>query len=144
VGIALRGAVLRLIRTSGRGNEAEVEIEGQRLRVLDALSPSDAALAPGELDEAALEVVTIGALTEAIDDGREHLPGFERQQGWRYRAIGEIVSREPLAVDFGSVAIELALAPRDDWQPGTKLAVAIDRILLVPTPGERIRRRGAS
>ena len=68
MGIALRGAVLRLIRTSGRGNEAEVEIEGQRLRVLDALSPSDAALAPGELDEAALEVVTIGENGVGEDD----------------------------------------------------------------------------
>lgn len=135
---------MRLIRTSGRGNEAEVDLDGQQLRVLDALSPSDKPLAPGELDEAALEVVTIGALTEVIDDDREHSPGFERQRGWRYRATGEIVSRDPLAVDFGAVAIELALAPRDDWQPGMKIAVAIDRILLVPSPGERIRRRGAS
>ena len=122
---------MRLIQTKGRGLEAEVEVEGQRLVVVDALSPVEKALSPGEVGEAALEVIAIEAITRRIGEPVGKPLGFERDHGWRYRAIGEIVSTEPLVVDFGALRVELGFAPRDDWRPGERLAIAVDRIRLV-------------
>ena len=122
---------MRLIHTQGRGLEAEVEIEGERLRVQDALSPVEEPRAPGDLEGASLEVEAIEALTEVMAQPGGDGLGFEPERGWRYRATGEIVSTEPLVVDFGGLRLELAMAAQKAWKPGDRLSVAIDRIRLV-------------
>lgn len=122
---------MRLLHTRGRGLEAEVEVAGERLVVLDALSPVEDPLAPGDLERASLEVVAIEALTERVENPGEAVRGFERERGWRYRATGEIVSKEPLVVDFGVLRLELEMTGKASWKPGDWLAVAIDRIRLV-------------
>ncbi len=122
---------MRLIHTRGRGHDAEVEVEGQRLVVVDTVSPVEKALSPGELRKATLEIVAMEAITKRVDKSVEKPLGFERDHGWRYRAIGEIVSTEPLVLDFGALRVELGFAPRHDWRPGERLEVAIDRIRLV-------------
>ena len=128
---------MRLIHTQGRGLEAEVEIAGERLRVLDALSPVEEPRTPGNLEGASLEVEAIETLTEVVADPGAVILGFEPERGWRYRATGEIVSREPLVVDFGVLRLELGMSARDFWKPGDRLAVAIDRIRLVKSARQK-------
>ncbi len=128
---------MRLIHTQGRGLEAEVEIEGERLRVLDALSPVEEPRAPGDLEGAFLEVEAIEALTQLVADPGAQALGFEPERGWRYRATGEIISREPLVVDFGVLRLELAMGARESWKPGDRLAVAVDRIRLVKSARQK-------
>ena len=122
---------MRLIETQGRGQEALVEIAGQRLVVLDGLSPVEEPLAPGALEAGRLQVIAIEGLTQRVAPGEAASQGFLREHGIRYRATGRIVSREPLALDFGKLRLDIPLAPRSDWQPGDTLSVAIDQIRLV-------------
>lgn len=128
---------MRLIYTQGRGLEALVEIAGQRLVVLDVLSPVEKIRAPGDLEDATLEVIAIEALTEDGADVEGRPAGFERERGWRYRAVGEIVSTQPLVLDFGVLRLEVGLRAKPGWRPGDRVAVAIDRIRLVRQKREK-------
>ena len=118
-----------LLRTEGRGREAEVLVEGCQLAVVDRVSAADEPLPPGPIDAARLEIVTIPHLS-GRDTGEPGPKGLVREWGWRYRARAEVLSVQPLRVDLGPFAVELELAMAETPAPGDQLSIAIDRILL--------------
>lgn len=122
-----------LLATEGRGGAAEIELDGQRLTVVDELSPADGPLQPGPLEGARLEVVVNPRLTRRLPPEAGAEPGFEADHGWRYRARGEIVATAPLRADLGLLQLDLDVDDtREPWAPGDRIAVAIDRVVLAP------------
>ena len=119
-----------LIETEGRGGAAEIELDEQRLRVVDAISRSDRPASPGPVARPKLEVVVIPHLTGPAPPGSAARNGLEPDHGWRYRAHGEIVSTRPLRADIGSFRLELERADAEAWAVGDAVSVAIDRIIL--------------
>ncbi len=119
-----------LIETEGRGGAAEIELGDQRLRVVDAISSADWALAPGPIAGAKLDVIVIPHLTRRDPSGSALPKGLEPDHGWRYRAQGEIVSTRPLLADLGPLRLELERVGGEAWAVGDAVSVAIDRILL--------------
>ncbi|MDJ0850015.1 MAG: hypothetical protein QNK04_16720 [Myxococcota bacterium] len=117
-----------LIRSEGRGGEAEVEVDGCALAVVDELSPADRASRPGPLAGASLEVLTIAHLSGRARGDEE--PGLVREWGWRYRGTGEVVSTDPLRAELGPFTLSVDL-PRDlELAVGDRVTIAIDRIVL--------------
>lgn len=119
-----------LIATEGRGGAAEIELDGQRLRVVDAISRPGRPAAAGEVAGAKLEVVVIAHLTGPTPAGAAARSGLEPGHGWRYRAHGEIVSTQPLRAEIGSLGLELERPDAEVWAVGDAVSVAIDRIIL--------------
>jgi hypothetical protein len=119
-----------LIETEGRGGVAEIELDDQRLRVVDAVSPAERPASPGPIANPKLEVVVNPHLTRRAAAGSSATGVFEADHGWRYRAHGEIVSTRPLRADLGCLRLELDRADADDWSVGDRISVAIDCIIL--------------
>jgi hypothetical protein len=124
-----------LIETEGRGGAAEIELDGQRLRVVDAISSSDRAASPGPVADAKLEVVVIPHLTGPAPPGSAVRKGLEPDHGWRYRAHAEIVSTRPLRADLGPLHLELDHVDAGAFSVGDPVSVAIDRIILTRERG---------
>ncbi len=119
------------MRTEGRGGEAEVEVDGRVLAVVDELSPADRPARPGPLAGASLEVLTIAHLCGPADPARDRgEKGLRREWGWRYRGIGEVVSTDPLRADLGPFSLDLALDGARGLAVGDRVTIAIDRIVL--------------
>jgi hypothetical protein len=119
-----------LLATEGRGGEAQVSVNGERLAVVDGLSPGDAPTSPGPLSSARLEVVTIPHLSASAREDDDPSCRLRREHGWRYRARARVLSSEPLRVDLGAFTVELALELRGGIAAGDLLDLAIDRIIL--------------
>ena len=119
-----------LIETEGRGGAAEIELDDQRLRVVDGVSPAERPASPGPVANPKLEVVVNPHLTGRAAAGSSGTRGLEADHGWRYRAHGEIVSTRPLRADLGLLRLELDGVDAEDWSVGDRISVAIDRIIL--------------
>ncbi len=117
-----------LIRTEGRGGEAEVEVDGCRLAVVDELSAADTPTSPGPLAGASLEVLTIARLSGPARGDEE--PGLVREWGWRYRGTGELVSTEPPRAALGPFTLAVDLPGAGKLAVGDRVTIAIDRIVL--------------
>lgn len=124
-----------LIETEGRGRAAEIELDEQRLRVVDAISSPDRPASPGPVAGAKLEVVVIPQLTGPAPPGSSVRKGLEPDHGWRYRAHGEIVSTRPLRADLGPLHLELDHVDAAAFSVGDPVSVAIDRIILLRERG---------
>lgn len=119
---------IRLIATEGRGGTAEIEADGQRLRVVDEWSKADAAASAGALEGATLEVVVNPRFTQGVPQA--DAPALVPEAGWRYRAYAEIVATEPARAAVGPLVFVLELPGAESWQPGDRVQLAIDRIVL--------------
>ena len=124
-----------LIRSEGRGGEAEIEVNGERLAVVDALSGADATARPGPVAGGRLEVVAIPKLSGPAKGDAPEGPPLRREWGWRYRARARVLSADPLEVDLGAFAARIALPLRQEVAAGDVLDLAIDRIILSAGPG---------
>ena len=118
-----------LIETEGRGGAAEIEIDHQRLRVVDGISPADRPMPPGPVVRPKLDVVVIPHLTGRTPEAPART-GLEPEHGWRYRAHGRIVSTRPLRADIGLLRLELEGSGEEGWDVGDPVSLAIDRIIL--------------
>lgn len=119
-----------LVRTEGRGGEAEVEVNGERLAVVDALSAVDEPRRPGPLSDARLELVAIPKLSRIASEEEAPEQPLRREWGWRYRARARVLATEPLVVDLGAFAAALELPLRGEVTVGAVLDLALDRIIL--------------
>ena len=119
-----------LVRTEGRGGEAEIEVNGERLSVVDAVSAVGDPARPGPQPDARLDVVAIPKLSGIVPGDEEQPPSLRREWGWRYRARASVLSTAPLRVDLGAFAAELEIPLREEITPGATLDLAIDRIIL--------------
>ncbi len=119
-----------LVRTEGRGGKAEIEVNGESLSVVDALSAVGDPARPGPQPGARLEVVAIPKLSGIAPADEAQEPSLRREWGWRYRARAKVVSTAPLRVDLGAFAAELEIPLRQEITRGATLDLAIDRIIL--------------
>lgn len=119
-----------LLRTEGYGLEAEIEVDGCRLRVMDAISTPGRPTPPGPIPAAVFTAVVVAPASwnRAISENPECEKRLEPLWGWRHRGYGEITSLDPLRADLGTLVLELNLPPDPVRQCGDFVALAIDRI----------------
>ncbi|MFQ5415620.1 MAG: hypothetical protein ACE5FL_01100 [Myxococcota bacterium] len=121
-----------LIETEGRGHNAVIEVDGQRLTVRDALSPADRAASPGPVVGARFDAVLADPRSpgRAPQDNPECHVGLEHQRGWRYLGHGRLLSVDPVRIDLGLLVLEPQAFPPGNRETGEYLTVSIDRISL--------------
>ena len=123
-----------LKRTEGYGQTADIEVDGQALAVVDRVSRSDRAAAPGPIDDPLFEVVALEfrSWERAFEDNVAREKKLLHQWGWRYLGFGEIVSIEPdeLSVDLGVLTLKLRFEGADPGWLGEYVAISIERIVL--------------
>jgi len=121
-----------LIRTEGRAGEAEIEVDGHALTVVDGISAVAAPAAPGPVADPIFEAVVVepDSWERAIAANPDRHKRLEPRWGWRYRGYGEIVSLDPLRADLGPLVLELGLRADTPERLGAWVALEIDRITL--------------
>jgi len=119
-----------LIKTEGYGLEAEVEVDGHRLRVMDGISTVERAAAPGPVINPKFDVVMVepGSWERASSANPDREKKLEHQWGWRYLGYGQILAIDPVRTDLGVLVLELDFCADDPRLIGDYVALAIDRI----------------
>ena len=122
----------KLLSSEGPYLEAVVEVQGQRLCVMDALDEG-----PGVAPQAG-EVfdLVFGELLDDDDETWEQMfaANPEGRQclvplgGWRYRAYGRVVGVQPVLVDCGVLQVEDVVHSQDPVLVGATLAFTIARL----------------
>ena len=117
--------------------------EGRALEAFRSLASaglgSPAAIAgpatSGPVENSKLEVVVNPLLTRRLPPAATARKGLEPDHGWRYYALGEIISTRPLRADLGLLCLELDREEVDAWAIGDRVSLAIDRIILTRESG---------
>lgn len=116
------------IATEGAYLEAVIEVDGQRLHVMDEFG--GAQLAAGtqfraELWPVASELDDWDAIFGA-NPGREKR--LLRLDGWRYLALGVVIQVDPVVCDCGLLLVEDAFRTRDERCVGAYVGVTLARL----------------
>ena len=116
------------IATDGEYLEAVIEVDGQRLHVMDEFGGAQMAAGtqfqaelrpmPGEADD---WDAIFGA-----NPGREKR--LLRLDGWRYLALGQVISVDPVVCDCGLLQVEDAFHTRDGRCVGAHVGVTLARL----------------
>lgn len=120
------------ISTAGEYLEAIIEVNGQRLTVMDefGLFSVDSLPKTGELCE--VEFSPYLDEDEAWEDifagNSNQLILIEQVEGWRYRAFGKIISVNPVVVDCGLLPVEGVVCSSDPRLIGEYVAFGITRL----------------
>lgn len=116
------------IATDGEYLEAVIEVDGQRLHVMDEFGGPQ--MAAGTQFQAELR-----PLPSERDDWDAIFganPGAEkglcRLDGWRYLALGVVVSVDPVVCDCGLLRVEDAFRTRDERCVGAYVGVTLARL----------------
>lgn len=121
-----------LIETEGRGGIAEIEVDAQRLKVVDQFSPADRPRKPGPIANPRFRVIAPEPASWERAFARN--PGNETRIeplfGWRHLGFGRIVAIDPIRLDLGSLMLELDLRATDPGYVGRFATIEIDRIVL--------------
>lgn len=121
-----------LIETEGRGGIAEIEVDSQRLKVVDQFSPADRPRRPGPVADARFQVVAPepASWERAFARNPDNETRIEPLFGWRHLGFGRIVAIDPIRLDLGSLMLELDLRATDPGYVGRFATIEIDRIVL--------------
>ena len=116
------------IATDGEYLEAVIEVDGQRLHVMDEFGGAQMAAGtqfqaelrplPGESDD---WDAIFGA-----NPGAEK--GLRRLDGWRYLALGVVVSVDPVVCDCGLLQLENPFTTHDERCVGAYVGVTLARL----------------
>jgi hypothetical protein len=121
----------KLISTEGPYLEAVIEVQGQRLCVMDEFSVS-AASCPNVGEDIEFEFspcLDENEEWEAIFSGNpEGRMGLEQIQGWRYRAFGKVIGVNPVVVDCGLFRVEGVVNSIDPKLIGESVAFIVSRL----------------
>ena len=108
--------------------EAVIEVDGQRLHVMDEFGG-------GQLATGTQVRLELSAMPSEMDDwdaifranpGREQ--GLLRLDGWRYLALGQVISVDPVVCDCGLLQVEDAFHTRDERCVGAHVGVTLARL----------------
>lgn len=104
-----------LLHTEGFGLNAQIEVSGQRLYVLDTFSEPGAPKRPGPLGRAELPADDFGGSSwaEMFAGNPSRKKGLVHVGGGRYLGYGEIVGLRPTVTDVGVFAFEVGPATSD-------------------------------
>ncbi len=116
------------LASEGAYLEAVIEVDGQRLHVMDEFG--GAQLAAGtqvqlELSPMPSERDDWDAIFRA-NPGREQ--GLRRLDGWRYLALGVVVSVDPVVCDCGLLRLENPFTTHDARCVGAYVGVTLARL----------------
>ena len=116
------------IATEGDYLEAVIEVDGQRLHVMDEFG--GAQLATGT--QVRLELSPMPSERDDWDAIFTSNPGREKRllrlDGWRYLAQGVVVSVDPVVCDCGLLQVEDAFHTRDERCVGAHVGVTLARL----------------
>ncbi|WP_454775215.1 hypothetical protein [Janthinobacterium tructae] len=116
------------IATEGDYLEAVIEVDGQRLHVMDEFGGGQMAAGTpflAELWPVASELDDWDAIFRA-NPGREQ--GLRRLDGWRYLALGVVVSVDPVVCDCGLLQLENPFTTHDVRCVGAYVGVTLARL----------------
>jgi len=120
------------ISTAGEYLEAIIEVNGQRLTVMDEFSLflADSLPKTGELCEVEFNTYLDEDETweEIFAGNPDKLGLIEQIEGWRYRAFGKIISVNPVVVDCGLLQVEGVVCSTDPRLIGEYVAFSITRL----------------
>jgi hypothetical protein len=121
-----------LIETHGYALEAEIEVNGVRLTVMDRISTVERAAEPGPVADPSFDVVIREPRSweQAFSGNPDREKKLERQWGWRYLGYGPILAVDPVRVDLGVLVLALDFSVEGPRRAGEWVAIAIDRIVL--------------
>lgn len=116
------------LASDGEYLEAVIEVDGQRLHVMDEFG--GAQLAAGtqvqlELSPMPSEMDGWDAIFRA-NPGQEQ--GLRRLDGWRYLALGVVVSVDPVVCDCGLLRVENPFTTHDTRCVGAYVGVTLARL----------------
>ena len=116
------------IATEGAYLEAVIDVDGQRLHVMDEFG--GAQLAAGaqvrlELSPMPSERDDWDAIFRANPDREQ---GLRRLDGWRYLALGVVVSVDPVVCDCGLLRLENPFTTHDARCVGAYVGVTLARL----------------
>ena len=116
------------LASDGEYLEAVIEVDGQRLHVMDEFGG-------GQLAAGTQVRLELSAMPSEMDDwdaifranpGREQ--GLLRLDGWRYLALGQVISVDPVVCDCGLLRVEDAFHTRDARCVGAYVGVTLARL----------------
>ncbi len=116
------------IATEGEYLEAVIEVDGQRLHVMDEFGGAQMAAGTpfqAELWPVASELDDWDVIFRA-NPGREQ--GLRRLDGWRYLALGVVVSVDPVVCDCGLLQLENPFTTHDVRCVGAYVGVTLARL----------------
>ena len=116
------------IASEGDYLEALIEVDGQRLHVMDEFGGGQMAAGTpfqAELWPVASELDDWDAIFRA-NPGREQ--GLRRLDGWRYLALGVVVSVDPVVCDCGLLQLENPFTTHDVRCVGAYVGVTLARL----------------
>ena len=116
------------IATEGEYLEAVIDVDGQRLHVMDEFGGGQMAAGTpfqAELWPVASELDDWDAIFRA-NPGREQ--GLRRLDGWRYLALGVVVSVDPVVCDCGLLQLENPFTTHDERCVGAFVGVTLARL----------------
>ena len=119
-----------LIRSQGFALEAEIEVSGQRLCVMDSFSQPESPRSPGPLRGCRLTALERDGWSweEAFSGNRNKEKRLEALDGWSYVGYGQIVAISPTIVDVGVARLEVGPVTHDERCIGEYVQVQIDRL----------------
>ena len=116
------------LSTEGDYLEAIIDVNGQRLHVMDEFG--GAQMAAGTPFQA--ELWPLPSERDDWDAIFRANPGQEKRllrlDGWRYLALGQVVSVDPVVCDCGLLLVEAAFSSRDERCVGAYVGVTLARL----------------
>ncbi|MEG2034009.1 MAG: hypothetical protein RR376_25435 [Janthinobacterium sp.] len=123
-----RAVTATFIASDGAYLEAVIEVDGQRLHVMDEFG--GAQMAAGTRFQA--ELWPVASESDDWDAIFRANPGREKRllrlDGWRYLALGQVISVDPVVCDCGLLQVEDAFHTRDERCVGAHVGVTLARL----------------
>lgn len=123
-----RAVTAIFIASDGAYLEAVIEVDGQRLHVMDEFG--GAQMAAGTRFQA--ELWPVASESDDWDAIFRANPGREKRllrlDGWRYLALGQVISVDPVVCDCGLLQVEDAFHTRDERCVGAHVGVTLARL----------------
>lgn len=120
---------LKIFKSEGYGLQAEVEVDGQRLGVMDDFSAMPAGV---DLDYENPEFSHLGSDSHTWEQmfggNADHRKELVRTGDWSYDAYGQIVSIAPVVADFGLFRLTLGDFTHDERCVGEWILEKIQRL----------------
>ena len=120
----------RFVSTNGAWLEAKIEVDGKLLCVMDEFSFSPEAPTPGTLVDVEFSFICDEdeSWEQLFSGNPSKVLGIEAIDGWKYRALGQIRSIDPVVVDCGLFRVDDVVHTSDPRVVGEYVGFTISRL----------------
>jgi len=122
---------ISLIETNGYALDAKVEIKGQVFIVMDDISYPGKNHTLGPVRNVEIGYLTVDpyAWNATFSGNPDHLKTLSHSDNWNYLGYGQILTINPVLIDFGIFTLEYDdLKTNDERCVGEYVVVKIDRL----------------